>query len=43
LANDTMYGLSGSIWSRDGGRALRVARALEAEVREVRPIFYATS
>jgi acyl-CoA reductase-like NAD-dependent aldehyde dehydrogenase len=32
LANDTIYGLSGSIWSRDGGRALRVARALDAGV-----------
>jgi betaine-aldehyde dehydrogenase len=32
LANDTIYGLSGSIWSGDGGRALRVARALEAGV-----------
>ena len=30
LANDTIYGLSGSIWTRDGGRALRVARAIEA-------------
>jgi len=29
LANDTIYGLSGSIWTRDGARALRVARALE--------------
>jgi acyl-CoA reductase-like NAD-dependent aldehyde dehydrogenase len=29
IANDTVYGLSGSIWTRDGGRALRVARAIE--------------
>jgi acyl-CoA reductase-like NAD-dependent aldehyde dehydrogenase len=28
LANDTPYGLSGSIWTRDGARQLRVARAL---------------
>ena len=32
LANDTIYGLSGSIWTGDGGRALRVARALETGV-----------
>ncbi len=32
LANDTIYGLSGSIWSGDGGRALRVARALDSGV-----------
>ncbi len=32
LANDTIYGLSGSIWSRDGARALRVARALDTGV-----------
>jgi betaine-aldehyde dehydrogenase len=35
LANDTVYGLSGSIWSRDGGRALRVARALDAGVLSI--------
>ena len=27
LANDTPYGLSGSLWTRDGARQLRVARA----------------
>ncbi|HEX9480673.1 MAG TPA: aldehyde dehydrogenase family protein [Solirubrobacteraceae bacterium] len=32
LANDTIYGLSGSIWTRDGARALRVARAVETGV-----------
>jgi betaine-aldehyde dehydrogenase len=35
LANDTIYGLSGSIWTRDGARALRVARALDAGVLSI--------
>ena len=35
IANDTPYGLSGSIWTRDGARALRVARALETGVISV--------
>ena len=35
LANDTIYGLSGSIWTRDGARALRVARAIDTGVISV--------
>jgi acyl-CoA reductase-like NAD-dependent aldehyde dehydrogenase len=30
MANDTEYGLSGSLWTRDLGRALRVARAVDS-------------
>jgi acyl-CoA reductase-like NAD-dependent aldehyde dehydrogenase len=32
LANDTPYGLSGSIWTENGARAIRVARAIDAGV-----------
>ena len=29
-ANDTEFGLSGSIWTRDSGKAIRVSRAIES-------------
>jgi betaine-aldehyde dehydrogenase len=32
LANDTIYGLSGSVWTRDGAKAMRTARAIETGV-----------
>jgi len=35
IANDTPYGLSGSIWTENGARAMRVARALETGVLSV--------
>jgi betaine-aldehyde dehydrogenase len=35
LANDTIYGLSGSIWTENGARALRVARAIDTGVLSI--------
>ena len=35
LANDTPYGLSGSVWTRDGARALRVTRAIDSGVLSI--------
>jgi betaine-aldehyde dehydrogenase len=32
LANDTIYGLSGSVWTRNGAKALSTARAIETGV-----------
>jgi betaine-aldehyde dehydrogenase len=35
IANDSEYGLSGSIWTENGSRALRVARAIETGVLSI--------
>jgi betaine-aldehyde dehydrogenase len=35
IANDSAYGLSGSIWTRDGARAFRVARAIDTGVLSI--------
>jgi acyl-CoA reductase-like NAD-dependent aldehyde dehydrogenase len=35
LANETIYGLSGSVWTRDGAKALRVARGIDTGVLSV--------
>ena len=35
IANASQYGLSGSIWTRDGARAFRVARAIDTGVLSI--------
>jgi acyl-CoA reductase-like NAD-dependent aldehyde dehydrogenase len=32
IANETIYGLSGSVWTRDGAKAIRMARAIDTGV-----------
>ena len=35
MANDTIYGLSGSVWTENGAKALRVARAIDTGVLSI--------
>jgi acyl-CoA reductase-like NAD-dependent aldehyde dehydrogenase len=35
IANDTPFGLSGSVWTRDSARSIRVARAIETGVLSI--------
>ncbi len=35
LANETIYGLSGSVWTQNGARAMRVARSVETGVMSI--------
>ena len=35
LANETIYGLSGSVWTENGARAMRVARGIETGVMSI--------
>ena len=35
LANETIYGLSGSVWTENGARAMRVARGVETGVMSI--------
>jgi acyl-CoA reductase-like NAD-dependent aldehyde dehydrogenase len=35
IANESLYGLSGSIWTRDGAKAFRVARAIDTGVLSI--------